>query len=80
MALLANDIFLLGFLISSFRHLNHKNLYSGYYFIYSSGLILLGPYMATREVLALLANDLIMSGTSIWSSRNLQHQNLSSTG
>ena len=61
----------------SFRHLKHQNLSTGDDFIYSSGIIFLVPFLATREAVALLANDLIMSGTSIRSFRHLKYQNLS---
>ena len=77
MTLLAIDLNMLGTLIRSFRHLKHQNLSTGDDFIYSSGIIFLVPFLATREAVALLANDLIMSGTSIWLFRHLEHQNLS---
>ena len=75
MSLLANDPIMLGKLIQSFRHLKHQNLSTGDDFIYSSGIIFLVPFLATREAVALPANDLIMSGTSIRSFRHLEHQN-----
>ena len=78
MALLANDPIILGTLIRSFRHLKHQNLSTGDDFIYSSGIIFLVPFLATREVVALLAKDLIMSGTSIRLFRPLEHPNPSS--
>ena len=52
-------------MIWSFRHLKHQNLSTGDDFIYSSGISLLVPFLATREAVALLANDQIMLGTSI---------------
>ena len=75
MALLSNDLIMLGTSIRSFIHLKHQNLSTGDDFIYSSGIIFLVPFLATREAVALLANDLIMSGTSIRSFRHLEHQN-----
>ena len=42
-----------------------------------SRIILLGPFLATREAVVLLENDPIMSGRLIWSFRLLKHQNLS---
>ena len=77
MSLLANDPIMLGKLIQSFRHLKHQNLSTGDDFIYSSGIIFLVPFLATREAVALLAKDPIMSGTSILSFRHLEHQNVS---
>ena len=75
MAPLANDLIMSGTSIRSFRHLKHPNLSTGDDFIYSSGIIFLVPFLATREAVALHANDLIMSGTSIRSFRHLEHQN-----
>ena len=63
--------------IQSFRHLKHQNLSTGDDFIYSSVIIFLVPFLATREAVALLAKDPIMSGTSILSFRHLEHQNVS---
>ena len=77
MSLLANDPIMLGKLIQSFRHLKHQNLSTGDDFIYSSVIIFLVPFLATREAVALLAKDPIMSGTSILSFRHLEHQNVS---
>ena len=77
MAPLANDPIMSGTLIRSFRHLKHQNLSTGDDFIYSSGIIFLVPFLATREAVALLANDPIMSGRSIRSFRHFEHQNLS---
>ena len=77
MAPLANDLIMSGTSILSFRHLKHQNLSTGDDFIYSSGIIFLVPFLATREAVALLANDLIILGTSIQSFRHLEHQNLS---
>ena len=65
MALFANDLTMSDTSIRSFRHLKHQNLSTGDDFIYSSGIIFLVPFLATREAVALLANDLIMLGTSI---------------
>ena len=65
MSLLANDPIMLGKLIQSFRHLKHQNLSTGDDFIYSSGIIFLVPFLATREAVVLLTNDPIMSGTLI---------------
>ena len=77
MAPLANDPIMSGTSIRSFRHLKHQNLSTGDDFIYSSGIIFLVPFLATREAVALLANDPIMSGRSIRSFRHLEHENLS---
>ena len=77
MALLAKDLIMSGTSIRSFRHLKHQNLSTGDDFIYSSGIILLFPFLATREAVALLANDPIMLGRLIWVFRHLKHQNLS---
>ena len=46
-------------------------------FIYSSGIICLVPFLATKEAVALLANDPIMAGRLIQSFRHLKHQILS---
>ena len=78
MAPLANDLIMSGTSIQSFRHLKHQNLSTGDDFIYSSGIIFLLPFLATREAVAPLANDPIMSGTSIRLCRHLEHQNPSS--
>ena len=59
-----------------FRHLKHQNLFTGADFIYSSGIIFLVLFLATREAVALFANDPIMSGTSIRLFRHLKHQNI----
>ena len=77
MAPLENDPVMLGRLIRSFRHLKHQNLSAGDDFIYSSRIIFLVPFLATREAVALLENDLIMSSTLILSFRHLEHKNLS---
>ena len=68
---LAMDLIMSGTSIRSFRHLKHQNLSTGDDFIYSSGIIFLVPFLATREEVTLLANDPIMSGTSIQSFRHL---------
>ena len=70
-----NDLIILETSIRSFRYLKHPNLSTGDDYIYSSGIIFLVPFLATREAVALHANDLIMSGTSIRSFRHLEHQN-----
>ena len=49
----------------SFRHLKNQNLSTDDDFIYSSGISLLVPFLATRVAVTLLANDQIMLGTSI---------------
>ena len=77
MAPLANDPIMSGTSIRSFRHLKHQNLSTGDDFIYSSGIIFLVPFMATRDDVAPLTNDLIMWGTSIQLFRHLDHQNSS---
>ena len=46
---LANDLIMSGTSIRSFRHLKHPNLSTGDDFIYSSGIIFLVPFLATRE-------------------------------
>ena len=78
MGLLAKDLIISGTLIRSFRHLKHQNLSAGDDFIYSSRIIFLVPFLATREAVVLLANHPIMSGTSIYLFRHLEHQNPSS--
>ena len=65
MAPLANDLIMSGTSIRSFRHLKHPNLSTGDDFIYSSGIIFLVPFLATREAVVPLAKDLIMSGNLI---------------
>ena len=70
-ALLANDLIMSDTLIWSLIHLKHQNLSNGDDFIYSSGIIFLVPFLATREAVVLLTNDPIMSGTLIWSLRHL---------
>ena len=77
MSLLANDPIMLGKLIQSFRHLKHQNLSTGDDFIYSSGIIFLVPFLATKEALAPLNNVPFMLGRFIWSFRLLECQNLS---
>ena len=77
---LANDPIMSGTSIRSFKHLKHQNLSTDDDLIYSSGIILLVPFLATREAVAPLANDLIMSGTSIQLFRHLEHKNPSSNG
>ena len=74
---LSSDPIMLVRLIQSFRHLKHQNLSTGDDFIYSSGIIFLVPFLATKEAVALLTNNLIIAGTSIQSFRHLKHQNLS---
>ena len=74
-ALLTNDLLMLGTSIRSFRHLKHQNLSTGDDSICSSGIFFLVSLLATREAVALLANDLIMSGTSTRLFRHLEHQN-----
>ena len=59
----------------SFRHLKHQNISNGDDFMYGSGIILLVPFLATKEALAPLTNVPIMSGRSIRSFRHLEHQN-----
>ena len=61
--------------IWSFRHLKHQNLSTGDDFIYSSGISLLVPFLATMEALALLTNDNIMLGISIQSYKHIECQN-----
>ena len=65
-------------LIQLFRHLKHQNLSTGDDFIYSSGIILLVPFFATKEAVAPHANDPIMLGTLIRLFGHLKYQNLSS--
>ena len=77
MAPLANDQEMSGRSIRLFRHLKHQNLSTGDDFIYSSGIVFLVPFLATREAMAPLANDREMSGRSIRSFRHLKRQNLS---
>ena len=77
MSLLANDPIMLGKLIQSFRHLKHQNLSTGDDFIYSSGIIFLVPFLATREEVVPLVSDPIMWERLIHSFRHLEHQNLS---
>ena len=67
--LLANDTIMLGTLVQSFRHIEHKNLSS------NSWDNCLVPFLATREAVASLENDPIMLGTSIQLFRHLKHQN-----
>ena len=62
---LANDSIMSGTLIRLFRHLKHQNVSTGDDFIYNCEMILLAPFLATREVMGLLTNDPIMLGTSI---------------
>ena len=59
-ALFANDQIMLGTSIQSFRHLKHQNLSTGDNFIYSSRIIFLVLFLATKETLVPLANDPIM--------------------
>ena len=75
MALLANDLIMLGTLIRSFRHLEHQNMSTDDYFIDRSGIICLVPFLATKVALTILINDTIMLGTLIQSFRHLEHQN-----
>ena len=72
MGLLAKDLIISGTLIWSFRHLKHQNLSAGDDFIYSSRIIFLVPFLATREAVAPLANDHIMLGRLIWLFRHLK--------
>ena len=74
MAPFENDPIMLGRLIRSFRHLKNQNLSTGDDFIHSSGIVLLVPFLATREVVAPLANDPIILGRWIWSLRHLECQ------
>ena len=74
---LENHPFMLGTLIKSFRHLKRQNLYTGDDYIYSSGIILLVSFLATREAVALLENHPIMLDTLIQMFRHLEHQYLS---
>ena len=64
-------------MIWSFTHLKYQHHSTDDDFIYSSGIILLVPFFATREAVALLVNNLIMSSTLKQSFRHLEHQNLS---
>ena len=59
------------------RAISVRHVSTGDDFIYSSGIIFLVPFLATREAVALLANDLIISATLIQLLRHLEHQNLS---
>ena len=59
------------------RAISIRHVSTGDDFIYSSGIILLVPFLATMEAVALLANDPIMSSRSKWSFKNLEHQNSS---
>ena len=77
MASLAKDLIMSGTSIQSFRHLKHQNLSTGDDFIYSSVIIFLVPFLATKEAFALLANVPIISGRSMHSFTHFKHQNLS---
>ena len=62
MSLLANDPIMLGKLIQSFRHLKHQNLSTGDDFIYSSGIIFLVPFLATKGALVPIASTPMIVG------------------
>ena len=74
---LANDLIMSGTSIRSFRHLKHQNISTSDDFNYSSGIIVLFPFLSTREAVVLLSNYSIMSDTLIRSFGHLEHQNLS---
>ena len=59
----------------SFRHLKYQNLFTSDNFIHISRIILLLPFLATKETLALLVNDHIISGILVESFRHLECQN-----
>ena len=76
MAPLTNDPIKLGRLIQFFRHLKHLKISTDDNLIFSSGIILLVPFLATREVMVLLANDPIMWDRSKLSLRHFKNINL----